>query len=296
MILLGLAAALLASALYNLGSALQALDAREAPAEEGLRLKLLARLVRRRRWLAGMALGGLGFPLQVLALAKAPFVVVQPALAAGLLLLLVIGNRVLGERTGGPELAAVLAICVGIGLLGLGAPAHTEAVRSNGDAIAVIVAFGALALAPFALRGGRFDFTSVVIAGSALGFGASNIATKLVSDSAGSGRLLIAAIWVAVAAGTGIAATVTEMTALQRRPATTVVPISFGLQTFLPILAEPLYLREDWSSARAGGSLLVLGLVLIAIGSIALTRTRSVSALVTGLEEPAPAGGLRQAA
>jgi hypothetical protein len=295
MMLLGLAAALLASALYNVGSALQALDAREAPADEGLRLKLLARLIRHRRWLAGMLLGALGFPLQVLALAKAPFVVVQPALAAGLLLLLLIGNRLLGERVGRAELAAVLGICGGIALLGWGAPAHTETVRAGGAALSVIVLFSLLALAPFALRGGRFDFTSLVIVGSALGFGASNVATKLVSDGAAAGHLLIAGAWIVVAAATGVAATVTEMTALQRRPATTVVPISFGLQTFLPILVEPFYLRENWGTARASGSLLLLGLVLIATGSVGLARTRSVSGLVAGLEEAGSAASLRQA-
>ena len=48
-----------------MGLALQALDAREAPAEESLRPALLLRLVRRPRWLAGTGLSGLlGWPLQ----------------------------------------------------------------------------------------------------------------------------------------------------------------------------------------------------------------------------------------
>jgi drug/metabolite transporter (DMT)-like permease len=285
MLPIGLGAAVLASALYNLGSALQALDAREAPADEGLHLRLLARLVRHRRWVIGLLLGALGFPLQVLALANAPFVIVQPALAAGLLLLLVIGSRMLGERVGRVELAAVLAIVGGIALLAWGAPAHTETARSAVDTISVVALFGALALVPFALRGGRFDFTTLVIIGSALGFGASNIATKLVSDGFGAGDFLVAGIWVAVAAGTGVAATVTEMTALQRRPATIVVPISFGLQTFLPIVAEPLYLKEDWASAAAGGVPLLLGLLLVLGGALGLTRTRSVSELAVGIDD-----------
>lgn len=285
MLLMGLGAALLASALYNLGSALQALDAREAPTEEGLRLRLLAHLVLHRRWVIGLLLGALGFPLQVVALANAPFVVVQPALAAGLLLLLLIGSRMLGERVGAFELAAVLAICCGIALLAWGSPAHAEVARSAVHTISVIGLCTALALAPFVLRGGRFDLTTLVIAGSALGFAASNIATKLVSDGLGTGEFVVAGIWILVAAGTGVAATVTEMTALQRRPATIVVPISFGLQTFLPILVEPLYLREDWGTAAAGGAPLLLGLVMVLAGALALTRTRSVSGLVAGVDE-----------
>ena len=48
----------------------------------------------------------LGWPLQIIALAYAPLVVVQPALASGLLVLLLAGERLLGERAG-PARAAL---------------------------------------------------------------------------------------------------------------------------------------------------------------------------------------------
>jgi len=281
--LAGLLAALAAGVLFNVGSALQALDAREAPADESLRLKLLARLARRRRWIAGLVLGGLGFGLQVLAFAGAPFVVVQPALAAGLIVLVALGARVLGERVTRSELAGIGAIGLGIGLLAWGAPAHNETLRSSAGAISVLAVLAVLAVAPFALRGGRLDSAMLVIVASALGFGATNIATKLLSDDAGASHWVLAAAWAAVAAAVGVAATVTEMTALQRRRATTVIPISFGLQTFLPILIEPLYLREDWGTAALVGVPLATGLALVLLGSVALTRTRSVSELVAGV-------------
>ena len=63
--IVGAVLACTASLLYNVGLALQALDARDAPAEERLRPALLRRLVRRPRWLAGTGLSGLlGWPLQ----------------------------------------------------------------------------------------------------------------------------------------------------------------------------------------------------------------------------------------
>jgi hypothetical protein len=46
---LGIGAAIVASVLFNVGVALQALEAREAPLEEGLRLSLLRRLLQRPR-------------------------------------------------------------------------------------------------------------------------------------------------------------------------------------------------------------------------------------------------------
>ena len=283
MLLSGLLAALGAGVLFNVGSALQALDAREAPAHEGLRLKLLARLARRRRWIAGLVLGGLGFGLQVLAFAHAPFVVVQPALAAGLVVLVALGARVLGERVTRGELAGIAAIGLGIGLLAWGAPAHNESLRSDAGAISVMAVLTILAVAPFVLRGGRLDSAMLVIVASALGFGATNIATKLLSDDVAASHWILAAAWGGVAAAVGVAATVTEMTALQRRRATTVIPISFGLQTFLPILIEPLYLREDWGTVALVGVPLATGLALVLAGSVALTRTRSVSELAAGV-------------
>ena len=283
MLAIGIAAALAASLLFNLGTALQALEARKAPEREGLRLELLARLARRGRWMAGFLLGGVGFLLQVLALADAPFVVVQPALAAGLLLLLALGSRMLGERVGRGELAAVAGIVAGIALLAWGAPAQSETIRGTGMAVAVLAVLGVLALVPFAFRGSRLDSTSVVIVASALGFGATNIATKLVSDSATASHWLPVVAWLAVTAAFGVASTITEMTALQRAPATRVIPISFGLQTFLPVLIEPLYLREHWQTAALAGVPLAAGLALVAVASLSLTRTRTVSALAAGV-------------
>src|SRR6201997_4931956 len=97
-LVLGIAAAVGASTLYSLGIALQAMDAKQAPHEEHLRLALAWGLVRRARWLLGTGLSVLGWPLQVVALLLAPLVVVQPALAAGLLVLMFLGERMLREH------------------------------------------------------------------------------------------------------------------------------------------------------------------------------------------------------
>jgi uncharacterized membrane protein len=280
--LLGLLAALGAGVLFNVGSALQALDAREAPADDSMRLRLVAKLARRRRWIAGLLLGAAGVGLQILAFAHAPFVVVVPALSVGLVALLAIGTRVLGERASRAELVGVAAIGCGIALLGVGAPAHNEELRSLAAGISVFGVLGVLALAPFVLRGTRLDTAMAVIVASALGFGATNIATKLLTDEGAASHWAAAAAWGAVGLALGVAATVSEMTALQRRRATTVIPISFGLQTFLPVLIEPLYLRERWDTAALVGIPLALGLALVLAGSVALTRARSVSELAAG--------------
>jgi len=124
-LLLGVGVAIVAASLYNAGIAVQALDARESSSDHALRASLLARLAAQPRWLLGTALVTVGWTLQAGALLFAPLTVVQPALAVGLLLLLAIGARVLHEPVGAREIAAVVAIGVGLVGLAVTAPEHT---------------------------------------------------------------------------------------------------------------------------------------------------------------------------
>jgi drug/metabolite transporter (DMT)-like permease len=276
---LGLAAALVASALFNVGLVLQALEARATPRVLGLRLSLLVRLFRRPRWVLGLLLGAIGIAPQVLALAEAPFVVVQPALTAGLLLLLALGSRMLDEPVGVVEVVGVAAIIGGIALVAWGAPPHSEAHRGGAAVIAVMAGLSALALAPFAARDTRLDSAMLAIVGSGGGFAASNVATKLMSDDVHVGHFANAVPWAAVGLATGVAATVSGMTAFQRRRATTVVPVSTSVQTYLPIVLEPLFLRERWSSAELGGAPIFAGVAVALLGTVLVSRSRAVSEL-----------------
>src|SRR5689334_23324707 len=116
-IVIGVVLACAASSLFNGAIAIQALEARKVPQQYGLRLSLLRRLISRPRWLGGTALGVIALPLQTAALFFAPLTVVQPCDAFGLLLLVYLGSRMLNERVGAREIAAIAAIIVGIVLL-----------------------------------------------------------------------------------------------------------------------------------------------------------------------------------
>jgi drug/metabolite transporter (DMT)-like permease len=279
---LGLAAAFVASVLFNVGIALQGIEARDTPKSLGLRVSLLGQLLRRRRWLAGWVLGIVGIGPQVVAFGYAPFVVVQPALASGLLVLLFLGARTFKERVTHWEIAGVLGIIGGVTLVAWGAPPHTETHRAGLAVIAVFAGLSACGLAPFALRGTRFDTGMLAIVASGCGFGATNIATKLMSDDVG--HLANAAAWAVVGLFMGVAATITGMTAFQRRRATTVVPVSTAVQTFLPIVLEPLFLREQWSGAEFLGLPIVVGLLLALVGTVAVSRNEGLGRLASGAQ------------
>jgi drug/metabolite transporter (DMT)-like permease len=276
---IGLGAALVASALFNVGIALQGIEARSAPKQLGLRVSLLTLLFRRKRWVLGWVLGVVGIAPQVLAFAYAPFVVVQPALASGLLILLFIGSRMFDEHVDWVEIVGVCAIIGGVALVAWGAPQHTEAHRSGAAVIAVVAGLTAAGFFPFAVRGTRWDTGMASIVASGAGFAASNVATKLLSDDIATGHYVVAAMWAVVGLITGIAATITGMTAFQRRRATTVVPVSTAVQTFLPIVLEPFFLREHWTSAKLGGAPIGVGLLVALVGTVVVSRTRAVSEL-----------------
>jgi drug/metabolite transporter (DMT)-like permease len=291
MLAAGLIAGIAASVLFNLGIALQAIEARRASRAKALRAALIWDLLRRPRWVGGLLTEWVGVPLEILAFAWAPFVVVQPLLACGLLVLLAVAGRLLGERPGRDAILGVGLVIVAIALIAWGAPGQQDTHRGPGAVLAVVGGLVIVSLVPFALRGRRLDTALTAVLGSACGFAATNVAMKLMADDLGSGHWPQVAGWVAVAAGVGFAATVTGMTALQRARATTVIPISTAVQTFLPVALEPLFLRESFREASLDGIPLLVGIVVMLFGIVILARTRPVSDLAAGV--PADPSGPR---
>jgi drug/metabolite transporter (DMT)-like permease len=271
-ILLGTAAAMLASAFYSVGIAVQALDARSAPAEERLRLALAARLVRRVRWLAGTGLTILGWPLQLVALLWASVVVVQPALAAGLLILLAASTRLLGERPRRQDAIATLAIVAGIALVAIAAPAPSHE-HAHGARLAVALSgLAALVVAPYVLaRLGRARAT-ITVAGAGVGYATGGITTALAADAVSRGAWGEALAWgVATAAASG-AGLLSEMSALQERPAIHVAPVVFTVQTVVPVALAPWLLHAVLTDPGQG-AVLAAALLLVLAGSWALVRS-----------------------
>lgn len=272
----GIGAALLASVMFNVGLALQAFEARKTPKHHGLRLTLIGVLLRRPLWLLGLVLGVAGVAPQVYAFSLAPFAVVQTVSCVGLVLLLYLSARHLHERVGVPAYIGVTLIVVGVGLVSWGVPSRHDAHRGVLALLAVVGPTAAVALLPFVLERLEHDLTLLVIVGSGAGFGASNIATKLFSDDVGHRQWAATLTWAVVALGMGIAATITQMTAFQRAPATLVVPTTTAIQTFVPVVLEPFFLRESWRSVPAYGAPLVLGLVCATAGAVLVTKTHAV--------------------
>src|SRR6202167_3788564 len=202
-IVLGIGAAVGASVFYSLGIALQAMDAKEAPHEEHLRLALVWGLVKRGRWMLGTGLSILGWALLVF-----------------------VGQRMLGEHAGTHEYAAMASIVIGVIGAGLCAPPRSTGHTSEHLTIGlVLLGLGLASLLPYMLRAIRRSPAAVTMLGAGLAFGWSGIATKLASDDLSAGHIAVAAGWGLATAAASAVGVLSETSSLQARPAIQVAPV-----------------------------------------------------------------------
>src|ERR1700743_3057951 len=195
MLALGIICAIGASALYHTSIALQALEARDVGQEHALRVSLIGRLIKNPRWLLATGIGLLGWPLEIAALLLAPLTVVQPCLAAGLVLLLWLGVTRLGGEPGRREEGALAAIGSGVGGIAWAAPARTT---SDAGTVPIAIALALVTIpvvAPYLVRGRPGAAGTLAIIAAGFGYAWTAIASKLLTDELSAGSRPGAAIW-----------------------------------------------------------------------------------------------------
>jgi drug/metabolite transporter (DMT)-like permease len=184
------------------------------------------------------------------------------------------------------------AIVIGVVGVALAAPPYSSTHSSQYLTITIVLLGLALAsLLPYLLRavGGRSP-ASVTMIGAGLGFAWSAVATKLASDDLSHGHLLSAAAWglsTAAASGVGV---LSEMSALQSRPAIQVAPVVFVTQTVVPVIIAPLLLGESFARTPLGGVPLAASLALLVTGAALLARSPLLLALMEGHLVSEPSG------
>ena len=287
----GFAVACLAAACYETGYALQAMEARTSPGEQALRFSLFKTLARRPRWVLAVGLTIAGWPLQLWALSLAPLTVVQPTLALGLLLLLVLGVTVLHEHVGPREWLAVVLVIAGVSTIALAAPPESHSYDTGAGLIVALAVLGFITTIPWLVPSvrKRGAFLLVLAAGAADAWAA--FASKLITDELHIGRPLAALAW-ALGAGAAVGlGFLCETTALQRRPATKVAPVILVMQIVIPVVLAPIVGGEKWADTPLHGGVIGIGLVLVSVGAAQLTGSKVVNDLHAGGELP-PAGAI----
>lgn len=272
----GIALAFAGGTLYAIGIVLQATEARAVSREHALKLGLLKRLAVRKRWLAGTAVGLLGWVCEAGALLVAPLTVVQPALSFGLIVLLLLGESMLKEPFGIQEVGGVLLIIAGVTGIALVAPERSVQHASLVAVVSVLGLLAILSLLPRALGRARSAPPALVTVCAGLAFAWAALMSKFVADAIGTGSLAILPLLLAVALVASLLAMTNEMSALQTQRASAVTPVIFALEMLVPVLLAPVLVDEAWS--RPG--LVVLFVACVLAGAILLASSPAVSDLV----------------
>ncbi len=277
-IIFGILLAAGASACFNFATVVQAGEARKVKSQETASLALLGLLIKRKRWLAGVAVQGLAIPLQLAALTIAPLAVVQPADATGLVILLIAGQRMLGEKVGWREVASVVAIFLGVVGVALSGPEHSPENSGALSLLFVLAPLALLALAPYFLRRRLPSTVIVLCAGTA--FALTAFLMKIVADSLVAGAWIALLVWGAVAGLFAILGLNSEQVALQIRAVAAVAPIVFVIELTLPIALGSIVGGESLPGSPAMAALLVGSLLLTIAGAFALMRSGPVNAVL----------------
>jgi drug/metabolite transporter (DMT)-like permease len=285
---LGFGLGVAAAVCYDTGYALQALEARRAPSRLALKPSLFGHLLRRRLWVGATVLSLVGWPLQILALSQAPLTLVQPTLALGLLILLVLGSRLLHERVGGREIGAVALVIAAVGLSAWASPDQSGAVPRDAGLVVALSILVAVAISPYVVAAATnrrlFPVLLLIVgAGSADAFAA--FAGKLIAEDGAAAHWLPVVLWVVAVGAVILLGFLSETTALQRAAATRVAPTVLTMQIAIPIAMAPLVGGEGWGDTPGGGAVLVASLVILVTGVAVLGSAPAVAGVIAEGEE-----------
>ncbi|WP_405933799.1 hypothetical protein [Streptomyces sp. NBC_00827] len=272
--------ALGAAVCFGTATVLQAMAARAAASDggtgdgatgggAGADAALLLRAVRQWRYLVGLALDGVGFLLQIVALRSLPIYAVGAALAASLAVTAVVAARLLHVRLSRVEWGAVGVVCAGLAMLGLASGAEGDRAGSIALKYAMLgTAVGVLLLGAVGGRLPERGRALVLGLGAGFGFGVVEVAVRLVDDLA-VGSLLRNPATYALLVGGG-AAFLLLTSALQRGSVTVATAGMVVGETIGPAVVGVVWLGDR---TREGLEwLAVLGFAVAVVGALALAR------------------------
>lgn len=271
---------------FGTASVLQAVAARAAEpgSGSGVDPALLLRALRQWRYIAGLALDGLGFVLQIIALRSLPIYAVGAALAASLAVTAVVAARLLAVRLTGTEWAAVSVVCAGLAMLGLASGAEGD--RAGSSALRWAMLGVALAVLLMGSAAGRLPDKPralVLGLGAGVGFGVVEVAVRLIDSVALPAVLGNAALYALLLGGGTAFLLLTS--ALQRGSVTTATAGMVLGETIGPAVVGVVWLGDRTREGLAW--LAVLGFAVAVAGALALARFGEPPADEPGVEGPA---------
>ncbi len=286
----GIPLALLATTAYSVGLILEkralggipAIDMRRVP-------RVIVSLLTSRAWLAGFALMLTGLGGQTVVLTFEPVSIVQPVLASGVALVLVLSRLVLRERLGGAETWCVATIAVSVVVLALSAtgtsteaghyasPEWMAAVMIPSIIVGVLVAASSLHARS---RKHGAPVTGVCFGiGTGLLYGVAALAIKALSGilvsrhtAASIAIAILSSPYLYVLAGCLGVAMLLFQAALQACRASIVVPVSGVASSVYFMVAGTWLFHEHLPASPVRLGLRLTGIALAALVLIMLSR------------------------
>lgn len=290
----GIPLALFTTSAYNTGLILEKRALGRMPALEVRRVAhVVGSLLASPAWLAGFALMLTGLACQVIVLTFEPVSVVQPVLASGVALVLVLSRVVLRERLGGAEAWCVGVMAGSVVLLAFsagGTGSETGHSSSPGLMAAVIVPSVLLGLVvaatPLRVFSGRHagrhraPATGICFGlGTGLLYGVASLATKGLSDIlsghhtlAGLAGGILTSPYLYVLGGCSAAALLLYQAALQACRASILIPVSSVVSSVYFVLAGTWLFHEHIPADPVKLGLRVAGIALAGVVLVVLSR------------------------
>ena len=270
----GLLLALVSAALINLGFLLQHRGLGDGAAAGGV-LARLRRSVRQPVWLAGQALGWLGFALQIVAVAIAPLALVQAFAAGGLALSVPLAAGLFGHRVTRAQALAVLVMAAGLAALPIGFSAAVDHLDTG--RLIVMVALGAMGGAAIA----RVRAPAGRAAAAGIFYGLADAAIKAVSlDWHHRGLASLAGGWTLVAVLSTFAGFLCFQAALETGAPVPAISLMTAGTALVALTCGVVAFGESLGAGAAASVLhgLAIAIVLAGVPVLAAAHTAIVEA------------------
>lgn len=274
-----LASALGAACCFGIAAVMQALSARAASVGTAtVSPQLLMRMLGQWRFIASIGLDFIGFIAQLIALRRLPLFVVQAAIAASLAVTAVTAAWLAEHALAGREWGAVLAVTVGIAMLGSSAGATGAANVGGQFRLGLIVAVAGLGVVGFVaarLRGRPRTVALGMVAG--LGYGVVGVAARILTGFSPADLLRDPASYALAAAG--VVSFMFYTSALEHGDVTVATASTVVTETVLPAIIGVLFLGDTTRH----------GLVAVAAAGFALALAGALTLARFGEAEPTSA-------
>lgn len=260
-----------------------------------MRIGLLARLIRNRLWLLGLAFDGLAYALQFIALGHGSLVLVQPLLVCGLLFALPLSAWLAGSRMTPRDWWGAAAVVVGLSAFLVTASPHKgHAEVANRDWLILFAVSGAViaGLVLASRTGNNRRRAAFLAAAAAFNYGVTAALTKAAAHLLEGGVVELFESWeVYVLVGAGLLGMLLAQSAFQAGDLDASLPVLTVVDPVVSIVIGAFLFGESVRSGALPTPVECAGLVIMTVGVFALSKAEVVrSAHDHGHDERAETG------